>query len=708
MLLIINGERISESIIKAEIDRLKPHYQSVFHNQSKNVSDKQLSEWAKENVIEGVLLKQSALNDPRGIAPQKITQAFEKLIIERGGEEKFYQASGLTSEDIPALKFDLEQQLRYERLMTELHSKAIETEMEDATKYYNDHPEQFMLPRMVHAGHIVKHIEGYRPEAEAKAEITEIWEKIQAGTPYEELAAVQTDCAENDGDLGVFPPGQMVQEFEDIVFNLEAGVVSGVFQSPFGYHIAKVFEHHAPRKIDFEEVKQQILEKLTEDRKNEQVEQFVDQLKKVARINDIEDDSKYRKGLSSILVKPAGPDCNLACDYCFYLEKANLFKETKKHRMNEKTLELMIRQTLQQTTGPISFGWQGGEPTLMGLPFFQRAVDFQNRYGSGRSIGNGLQTNGLLIDDEWTSFLKKHNFLVGLSLDGPEHIHDKYRIFSTGKPSWEKVVGSARRMLDAGVAVNVLTVVNDYSAGFPEEIYRFHKSLGFEYMQFIPLVETDNNNSGKAAPYSVDQKAYGHFLCKIFDLWQADFQDGIATTSIRHFDSVFHTYVGLESPECTLLKECGNYVVVEHTGDVYSCDFFVEPEWRLGNIYHDDLLIMLNSEVQKQFGELKGDIPKKCKGCQWLRQCYGGCTKDRLKDPRDKGLSHFCESYKTFFQHADKKLREMAKVWKEQQAGTGGTIPSEVVDSQPPKKKIRRNELCPCGSGKKYKFCCGA
>lgn len=336
--------------------------------------------------------------------------------------------------------------------------------------------------------------------------------------------------------------------------------------------------------------------------------------------------------------------------------------------MDLKTLEVLIQQTFQQSIGQISFGWQGGEPTLMGLPFYRKAVELQRRYGYGRLVGNGLQTNGILINQEWVDFLKEYNFLVGLSLDGPEHLHNRYRKYRNGNPSWEKVVKNAKLMLDAGVAVNALSVVNDYSVKYVEEIYAFHKSTGFEYMQFIPVVETDPSNPSMAAPYSVDPVAYGEFLCKLFDLWRADFKAGVATTSIRHFDSVFHTYIGLEAPECTLMKHCGNYVVVEHNGDVYSCDFFVEPDWKLGNLHDDDLLVMLNSDTQEKFGNLKADVSPECRQCQWLRQCYGGCTKDRIRDPRDNGISHFCAAYKMFFNHADGQLRQLAEEWKQKQS----------------------------------------
>ncbi|MEK6649376.1 MAG: anaerobic sulfatase maturase [Bacteroidota bacterium] len=379
-----------------------------------------------------------------------------------------------------------------------------------------------------------------------------------------------------------------------------------------------------------------------------------------------------RKLLNSVLIKPSGPDCNLDCTYCFYLDKAGLFPGTPTHRMSLDTLEQLVRQAMQYSPPQISFGWQGGEPTLMGLPFFRKAVEFQERYGAGKTVGNGLQTNGVLLDSDWAKFLADYNVLVGLSLDGPRHIHDRYRVAKGGQGSWQTVCDSAKILLDAGVATNALIVVNDYSVRFPEEIYQFHKSLGLSYMQFIPCVETDPRDSSRAAPYSVSAEQYGEFLVKLFDLWHADIHDGVATTSLRSFDSVFHRYVGLEAPDCTLMKTCGAYLVVEHSGDVYACDFFVEDDWKLGNIMTHRLDEMLNSPRQTEFGKLKAALPGECVTCEWLRKCQGGCTKDRIRDPRDQGSNHFCRSYMKFFEHADVALTTLADRWRSEQASAIG------------------------------------
>ncbi len=414
-----------------------------------------------------------------------------------------------------------------------------------------------------------------------------------------------------------------------------------------------------------------------------------------------------KKILDSILVKPAGPDCNMACAYCFYLGKSELFPDVQTHRMSEKILEEMVRQVMEQSREHVSFGWQGGEPTLMGLPFFKKAVEFQKRFGAGHVVGNGLQTNGLLIDRGWAEFLKEFKFLIGLSIDGPEHIHNHYRFLRSGRGSWSRVVDKAKLLLDSGVEVNALAVLNDYSVQFPEEMYAFFKSIGLNYMQFIPCVELDSRDPKRSASFSVSPKKYGEFLCKLFDLWLADFSGDQPTTSIRFFDSVFFHYAGLIPPECTLQEECGVYVVVEHNGDVYSCDFFVEPEWKLGNVMTDDLKDLLNSKKQSEFGRKKAMLPQECQECPWKDYCRGGCTKDRFHNPMDSTKNYLCPSYRKFFEHSDARLKKMADEWKQRQAVAGDTQGMDVDSGQGIPKKIGRNAPCPCGSGDKYKKCCG-
>jgi uncharacterized protein len=336
--------------------------------------------------------------------------------------------------------------------------------------------------------------------------------------------------------------------------------------------------------------------------------------------------------------------------------------------MSPEIQEEMIRQVMQQSGREVSIGWQGGEPALMGLEFYQKAVELETKYGHGKVVGNGFQTNGTLLDRNWAKFFKKYDFLIGLSLDGPEHIHDRYRVNKGLQKTWSIVEEKAKMLLEEGVAVNAMCCITDYSSDYPEELYNYYKGLGLTWMQFIPIVETDPNDPSKAAPYSLTAEKYGNFLVKLFDLWMGDFVNGVPTTSVRHFESVFHSYVGFESPECTQMKECGPYVVVEHNGNIYSCDFFVEPRHRLGNLRHDKIINMLNSKKQDDFGKAKTILPRKCKFCPWLSKCFGGCTKDRVKDPEDQRLPRFCEAYIQFFEHADLRMRILAQNWTQQQA----------------------------------------
>lgn len=368
-----------------------------------------------------------------------------------------------------------------------------------------------------------------------------------------------------------------------------------------------------------------------------------------------------------MLVKPSGPDCNLGCTYCFYLKKAELFGETVLHRMKTEVQEELIRQVMQQGGRSVSFAWQGGEPTLMGLPFYERAIELEKKYGRNQTVGNGLQTNGLLLDAAWARFLRQYDWLVGLSLDGPAHIHDHYRKDLGGNGTHRRVEEKAGMLLDNQVAVNVLCCLTDYSVQFPDELYNYFKGLGLTWMQFIPVVEPDPDDPSRAASFSLSARAYGEFLCRIFDLWIADFVDGEPTTHVRHFESVFHAYAGVPVPECTLMKTCGPYLVIEHNGNVYSCDFFVEPRWKLGNVMSGQLIRMLNSRQQDTFASAKAILPSECRICPWLQKCYGGCTKDRIKDPADKRKPRFCQSYKMFFGHADAMLSQLAIRWKQQE-----------------------------------------
>ena len=458
------------------------------------------------------------------------------------------------------------------------------------------------------------------------------------------------------------------------------------------------------------------------------------------------------KELHNLLVKPAGADCNLRCEYCFYIEKCALYPGSRIHRMSDEVLSAMVEQMMALGGENPTFGWQGGEPTLMGLDFFRRVVEYQKRFGfDGQTVGNGLQTNGFVINEEWADFLAGNHFLVGLSLDGPQHVHDHYRHTAGGQATWERVVRTSRLLRARGTETNALVVVSDYSARFPEEIYDFLRSEGYDFIQFIPIVETRVGQVGNlsasvgqvgnlsaserevggvakrqvanlsydVAPFSLTGQAFGEFMCRVFDKWLADFRDGMPTVSIRWFDSLLFTYVGLPAPECPLHEECGIYLCIEHNGDVYPCDFFVESEWKLGNVLTDRLDHLLNGETMTAFGRIKTRMPVECAECHWYRHCYGGCTKDRIKDPLDRGSNHFCEGFKMFFQHADKTFKRLAGRWRRQQdrealrearerSAASREQRSHAAQPSPyAAAGVGRNAPCPCGSGRKYKHCCG-
>lgn len=368
-----------------------------------------------------------------------------------------------------------------------------------------------------------------------------------------------------------------------------------------------------------------------------------------------------KKPLSSILIKPAGPSCNLQCDYCFYLKKHELF-EGSKFRMSENILEELIGQAMEQSGNEITFLWQGGEPTLMGLEFFDSVVKYQKKYGTGKTVGNGLQTNGTLLDKKWCNFLSEYNFLVGLSIDGTEEIHDYYRKYSNKNGSWKQVLNSYFNLKEAGVAVNALATLTQYSSKFPEQSYQFFKELQFDFIQYIPVLET--NDKG-VANFSVSAEDYGKFLVKLWELWYRDFANGNAP-NIRTFEAIFGNYLGIGSSECTFSKECGSYLVVEHNGDIYPCDYFVNPELKLGNISTDKLSAMLNSNEQKRFGLKKEELNANCKQCKYLNFCYGGCLKNRIIHKNGESYNYFCESYKLFFDKAHNQLSSLSLQWKEE------------------------------------------
>lgn len=367
-----------------------------------------------------------------------------------------------------------------------------------------------------------------------------------------------------------------------------------------------------------------------------------------------------------VMAKPTGARCNGACDYCFFLKKERLYPGSD-FRMSDEVMESYIRQTLGAHNGSeVDIVWQGGEPTLMGLDFFRRAVEVEKKYaGPGQRVVNAIQTNGLLIDGEWCRFLHDNDFLVGLSLDGPRGLHDTYRRDKGGKPVFDRVVRAARLMQKYGVEFNILCTVNAANSRRPLEVYRFFRDeVGARYVQLIPIVERENatgdQEGTRLTERSVGPAQYGRFLIEIFDEWV---RRDVGTIFVTFFDSVLAAYVYGESTLCVLRRECGDALALEHNGDLYACDHFVEPRFLLGNIMRTPLAELVASEKQRAFGRAKSDTPPRvCRECRFLFTCGGECPKNRvLEGPGgEPGLNWLCEGLKAFFAHTERHMRIMA------------------------------------------------
>lgn len=376
-----------------------------------------------------------------------------------------------------------------------------------------------------------------------------------------------------------------------------------------------------------------------------------------------------------VMLKPVGSKCNLDCDYCYYLEKSVLYGR-KNQVMSDELLERFIQQYIESQTMPeIMFTWHGGETLMRPLSFYKRAVELQKKYAGRRQIDNSIQTNGTLLNDEWCAFFKENNFLVGISIDGPQDFHDEYRRDKMGKPSFHRVMKGIRLLQKHDVEFNCLAVVNDYNVDYPLEFYRFFKEIGCQYIQFTPIVERlrkDNRDMKLAtalekedevelAPFTVDAAKWGDFLCAIFDEWV---KQDVGKIFVQIFDSTLANWVGQQPGVCTMAKTCGHAGVMEFNGDVYSCDHFVFPEYKLGNIYSDTLTGMMYSEAQQQFGNDKFDtLPQQCRECDMLFACYGECPKNRfIKDKYgNDGLNYLCKGYYKFFSHVAPYMDFMKK-----------------------------------------------
>ena len=372
-----------------------------------------------------------------------------------------------------------------------------------------------------------------------------------------------------------------------------------------------------------------------------------------------------------LLVKPASADCNQTCSYCFYRRVGAFYPQDKPHRMSEEVLQALIRRYLRLRLSQSVFCWQGGEPTLMGLDFFKRAAQLMQRFGSGQQpVSNALQTNGLLLDHDWCAFLRQYQFLVGLSLDGPAELHDAYRKLAAESGSHDRVIRTLRLLQEEQVQFNVLAVVNDLTARHASRIYHYFRELGMTHMQFIPCVEV-NPETGKLETFSVSPEAFADFLCELFDDWLPQAGDG---ASIRLFDGLLRQELGGNTELCYLDGACGSCPVIEYNGDVYPCDFFVQPEWKLGNIRTTQLDKLMQRSRARTFRRARRRLPKECEGCEWEDLCRGGCLKDRQRVSQNFDVpTYFCRTYQRFLAHTAEPIRKLAAELQATRAAPGGT-----------------------------------
>lgn len=381
-----------------------------------------------------------------------------------------------------------------------------------------------------------------------------------------------------------------------------------------------------------------------------------------------------------VMLKPVGAACNLRCHYCYYLEKACFYKDSSKRVLSEEMLDQFTKEYIEtQTMNDVLFTWHGGEPLMRPLSFYRKALELQKKYGRGRNISNVIQTNGTLLTDEWCRFLHENNWLVGVSIDGPQEFHDEYRRTASGGPSWAKVMRGIQLLNKHHVEWNAMAVVNDFNADYPLDFYHFFKEMGCRFIQITPVVERMVNHADgrhlatltddATAPvtdFSVTPEQWGRFLCAIFDEWV---RNDVGQTYVELFDCILANWVGVTPGICVYAKECGHAGIMEFNGDVYSCDHFVFPEYRLGNIRKKTITEMLYGEQQQQFSRLKSQsLPKECKKCEWEFACHGECPRTRfIKDVYgNPGKNYLCEGYRMFFRHIAPYMDFMKKEYMNQ------------------------------------------
>lgn len=393
-----------------------------------------------------------------------------------------------------------------------------------------------------------------------------------------------------------------------------------------------------------------------------------------------------------VMAKPTGPICNLDCSYCYYLEKEKMYPGNADFTMDLDALEVFTRKYIHEQPGAeVNFIWQGGEPTLLGLDYFKTALDLQKKYGAGKRIINSFQTNGTLLDEEWCRFFRSNNILVGISIDGPEDIHDRYRLNKGQRGTFSKVMRGVRLLKNYQVEFNTLTVVNDVNVERPLEVYNFLKSIGSQYMQFIPVVERiahscssdklklifpDYEGESSLAPWSVSALKYGKFLSAIFDEWV---KKDVGKYFVQIFDAALANEVGVPAGVCLFNERCGNALAIEHNGDVFACDLYVYPEYKLGNIKETSFKKMLLDPTQQKFGNDKYDsLPLQCKTCDVYTYCRGECPKNRINTTNtgEAGLNYLCEGYQYFFRHIKPDIKFMAQ---------------ELLNQRPPSNVMYRN-----------------
>ena len=423
-----------------------------------------------------------------------------------------------------------------------------------------------------------------------------------------------------------------------------------------------------------------------------------------------------------VMAKPIGPICNLDCKYCFYLEKESLYPEVSKWAMREEVLDSYIRQYIEAHDTPVvDFAWQGGEPTLLGVDYFRNLVAIQRKYANGKQIRNAFQTNGVLLNDDWVALFKENDFLVGLSIDGPRELHDTYRLDKGGQPTFDRVMRGMETLKRNGVEFNTLTTVHHANADHPLAIYRFLKENGSGFMQFIPIVERiahqvtadglqlispDFGGAAQVAPWSVEPRQFGRFLCAIFDEWV---RNDVGRYYVQLFDVSLEMWAGMEASLCVFRKQCGAALAIEHCGDLYSCDHFVYPQNRLGNIMESSLETLVQSDQQRSFGEAKeSTLPRYCRECDVRFACNGECPKHRFASTPDgeAGLNYLCAGYKMFFRHIDPYMRFMAAELASSRAPANVMQWVAAQTRQTELETAGRNDPCPCGSGRKFKHCC--